>query len=127
MIREQKKRRYYEGITHVSSLVVESQGAAGEKGDEGKAGQNHRENKLVVKIVKHNRLKGETWVWVLYLIYVGPIYTLRWMWLFFTLTMMNILVTLMATRRPQTILNPQEERQKQRRGTDICHILAGKV
>ena len=47
-----------------------------------------------------------------------------------TLTMMNNLVRLIATRRPQVMVNPQEERQKQRRAADICHrhhILVGKV
>ena len=50
--------RYYERITHVSSLVVESQGTAGEKADEGEAGGTHQENELVIQVVKHNRLKG---------------------------------------------------------------------
>ena len=50
---------YYERITHISFLVVESQGAAGEEADEGEAGPTHRENELVVQVVENNRLKSE--------------------------------------------------------------------
>ena len=35
--------------------------------------------------------------------------------------MMNILVRLIAMRRPQVMVNPKEERQKRRRTADICH------
>ena len=87
-------------------MVVESQGAAGDEGESGEAGGAHGENQLVVQVVKRNWLKDE--------IYVGGSYLV-------TLTMMNNLVRLIATRRPQVMVNPQEERQKQRRTADICH------
>ena len=48
-----------ERLTHVFVLVVDGQGAAGGKGEDGEAGGGSGENQLVVQIVKHNRLKDE--------------------------------------------------------------------